>query len=127
MTLPAQLLAELKAALEAEQKKLTEELKQIADKDPKIAGHWHTRFPKFELDENASSSSREEEEDEFEEYEEALEAEHSFESRLLAIAHALERIERGTYGACARCGTEIPAERLRANPAAEYDIEHEPK
>jgi DnaK suppressor protein len=31
---------------------------------------------------------------------------------------ALQRIERGDYGLCERCGNEIPAERLEAVPAA---------
>ncbi|MFI1471861.1 TraR/DksA family transcriptional regulator [Streptomyces wuyuanensis] len=31
---------------------------------------------------------------------------------------ALERLERGTYGRCERCGEPIPAERLQARPAA---------
>jgi DnaK suppressor protein len=34
------------------------------------------------------------------------------------IATALERLERGTYGACTDCGTTIAAERLRATPQA---------
>lgn len=36
----------------------------------------------------------------------------------LAIAHALKRIEHGTYGVCANCGADIPAERLAAQPVA---------
>jgi DnaK suppressor protein len=36
---------------------------------------------------------------------------------------ALERLEAGTYGACARCGKEIPAERLEAKPYALYCID----
>jgi len=35
------------------------------------------------------------------------------------IAKALERLERGTYGACTDCGTTIAAERLRATPQAQ--------
>lgn len=34
------------------------------------------------------------------------------------IAAALERIERGVYGDCARCGEPIPEARLKADPAA---------
>ena len=30
---------------------------------------------------------------------------------------ALNRVERGTYGTCERCGAPIPAERLEAQPA----------
>ena len=38
------------------------------------------------------------------------------------IDAALERVEAGTYGICARCGNEIPAERLEARPYAIYCV-----
>ena len=34
------------------------------------------------------------------------------------VSNALERIERGAYGKCERCGNEIPQERLEALPTA---------
>lgn len=34
------------------------------------------------------------------------------------IRGALDRIEKGTYGTCQRCGNEIPPERLEARPYA---------
>jgi RNA polymerase-binding transcription factor DksA len=37
---------------------------------------------------------------------------------LSEIAAARGRIDQGTYGACARCGDEIPAERLTLRPWA---------
>jgi RNA polymerase-binding protein DksA len=40
-----------------------------------------------------------------------------------AIDAALERIEGGTYGTCARCGTPISAERLEARPWATLCID----
>ena len=36
--------------------------------------------------------------------------------RASEIRAALERVERGTYGPCERCGTEINPERLEAIP-----------
>ncbi len=47
---------------------------------------------------------------------------------LAQIERALARIDAGTYGACERCGTVIPAERLEAMPEAELCVackEHE--
>lgn len=41
---------------------------------------------------------------------------------LAQIERALERIERGTYGTCARCGTTIPEARLEAMPEAELCV-----
>ncbi len=37
---------------------------------------------------------------------------------LKKIDFALERLDSGTYRECARCGTTIPLERLRAKPSA---------
>ncbi|WCK52443.1 TraR/DksA C4-type zinc finger protein [Aneurinibacillus sp. Ricciae_BoGa-3] len=41
------------------------------------------------------------------------------------IEAALHRIEEGIYGKCLECGAQIPFERLQANPAAAYCIEHQ--
>ncbi len=38
------------------------------------------------------------------------------------IMNALERMEEGAYGKCMRCGKDIPIDRLRAIPYAEYDV-----
>jgi RNA polymerase-binding transcription factor DksA len=118
------LLEELKKALEEERTKLIEELRVIAVKDPKLKGDWDARYPQFETGEYGSHSSLETEADEVEEYEARLEAEHSLESRLLAVTHALQRIAEGIYGKCRKCGKDIPPDRLRANPAAEFCQAH---
>jgi DnaK suppressor protein len=39
-------------------------------------------------------------------------------STVAEIDQALERLDEGTYGRCAGCGTAIPAERLEAVPWA---------
>jgi len=38
--------------------------------------------------------------------------------QLSAVRDALQRIERGTYGTCADCGSPIPEGRLDARPEA---------
>ena len=38
--------------------------------------------------------------------------------QLLAVLEALQRIEHGTYGTCADCGSPIPDGRLDARPEA---------
>lgn len=38
------------------------------------------------------------------------------------IEHALDRIDKGTYGTCAGCGEEIPAPRLEAKPSVSLCI-----
>lgn len=42
--------------------------------------------------------------------------------RLEDVRAALQRIERGTYGLCERCGNEIKPERLDAIPTASMCI-----
>ncbi|HEU4449949.1 MAG TPA: TraR/DksA C4-type zinc finger protein [Gaiellaceae bacterium] len=44
--------------------------------------------------------------------------EENSEQVLSAVDQALERIENGTYGTCARCGKQIAEERLEAIPYA---------
>lgn len=115
---------ELKTVLENEHNRLVAELQSIAVPDPKMKGDWDATMPQLSGDEHGSHTELEEEADEVEEYEVRLEAEHSLESRLLEVSRALERLQKGTYGKCLQCGKEISLERLRANPAAEFDMEH---
>ena len=42
------------------------------------------------------------------------------EAELADVAHALERLEEGTYGTCEACGKPIGEERLEALPAARF-------
>ena len=44
------------------------------------------------------------------------------ENIMMDIKDALERIDKGTYGICAGCGTEIPRERLEVFPYAQMCI-----
>ena len=120
------ILEKLKKALEGEHKKLVAELKSIADPNPR-GENWDAKYPQFTLAEYGSHGSLEEEADEVEEYETRLETGHSLESRLLEVSRALGRIEKGIFGKCVSCGRAIPYERLEANPAAEYDMEHSSK
>lgn len=119
-----ELQQELKMALEKEHASLVAQLKSIAKPDPHMPGDWDAIHPQFEPEESGSHAALEEEADEVEEYEVRLEAEHSLESRLLAVTHALQRIQNNTYGICKRCRKEIRTERLKANPAAENCINH---
>ena len=117
-------LEQLKIKLEEEKKKLIAELSSFAQPNPHVTGDWNARYPKFAAEEFGSHAHRDEEEDEVEEYEARLAMEHSLESRLLEVTNALERIDKNVYGRCKKCNKEIPLDRMEANPAAEYDIEH---
>ena len=118
-------LEKLKQALQNEHDRLVAELKGFARPDPRVAGDWHARYPQFEMNETGSHAAQDEEADEVEEYEMRLATEGSLESRLLEVNRALERIKLDAYGTCAKCRKPISLERLRANPAAEFDIGHE--
>jgi DnaK suppressor protein len=39
------------------------------------------------------------------------------------ILHALSKFDDGTYGVCELTGEDIPVERLRARPVAQYTVE----
>ncbi len=39
------------------------------------------------------------------------------------LTHAIERVDRGTYGLCEVCGKAIPRVRLEAFPMATLDVE----
>ncbi len=121
------ILHELKNKLRAEHDRILGELKAIATPSAGVSGQWDAAYPKFEAGESGSHADRDNEEDEVEEYEARIGAKSSLVSQLLAITHALQRIEHHTYGTCKTCRNPIPLERLRANPAAEYDIAHEPE
>ena len=120
-------ISELREALEKEKKELVSELGSVAHPDSEVKGGWKVDFPTFERSENASHAQKEEEADEVEEYEMRLATQHELQGRLAKVERALERLKQGTYGVCSICKVQIPLERMRANPAAEYDMAHEPK
>ncbi len=43
-------------------------------------------------------------------------------SRLQKIERALERIEKGSYGTCVKCGDEIPRGRLEIMPESAFCV-----
>lgn len=49
----------------------------------------------------------------------------SAEAELREVAHALAKLDNGTYGVCEECGRPIPDERLEARPATRFDLEHQ--
>lgn len=113
------LISELKEKLEKEKTSIEQELQKFASKDNNPKGDWDTKFPN--LDSNAAGgSAMETEADEVEEYERRLPIEHSLELKLTDINSALEKIEKGNYGICEKCGKEIEEERLKTIPEARF-------
>jgi len=113
------LLKELKEKMEKEKMAIEEQLKKFAKKDEKLPGDWDTVFPKFNGGE-VGSAALEKAADEVEEYSTLLPIEYSLELRLQNINSALEKIEKGKYGVCEKCGKEIPVARLKVSPEAQF-------
>ncbi len=44
--------------------------------------------------------------------------------RFKEVKDAIKKIKAGTYGVCEECGTDIPVDRLEANPAARTCLKH---
>ena len=106
------LIETLKEELEQEKTKLIKELESFAKEDTKVEGNWDVK-PLTNED-----SDMEEKADEAQEYDNLLSLEHSLELKLKDIRLALEKIEKGEYGICEKCGKEITEERLQACPEA---------
>ncbi|MBI2055618.1 MAG: hypothetical protein HYT42_01865 [Candidatus Sungbacteria bacterium] len=121
------LLTKLRVGLEKEKERLEKELLSFAAKDEKMPDNWQAGFPARETILTSSHSSQEEYADLREEFEAELAQEQALELRLREVNRALDRMTKGTYGKCKTCGSFISEARLAANPAAEYDIEHQPK
>lgn len=106
------LLQDFKQKLEQEKVNLEKGLSSFATKDSRLEGDWDTKMPAFE------TRSEEEEGDKIEEYVSRLPVEHSLEIRLQEVNSALEKIKKGKYGKCEKCGKNIAGERLEIYPAA---------
>lgn len=121
-----QTLNELKTALLKERDLLTKELETIATPDPNVKGDWDIKHEEWSEDQITSREALESDESVNESDEDMKNKALSdrLELKLKDVNDALARIENGTYGICGICQKEIPAERLKANPAASMDIEH---
>jgi RNA polymerase-binding protein DksA len=98
----------IRALLETEHKRLAGELAQL-QKNASTAE---------ERREGSPFGKREEEANETLELEKRLTLENRVRQELAIVEHALEKIEKGTYGTCDNCRQPIPLERLEALPQA---------
>ena len=112
------LLLEFKQKLEKERVIIEEQLKRFAKEDKKLKGDWDTRFPHW--DGEAGGAGLEKAADEVEEYEARLPIEYSLELKLKNIDLALEKIKKGEYGMCEKCGKKIDEKRLKIYPEARF-------
>jgi len=109
-------IEKFKQKLEENKKELEKMLKEIAKKEDITPGEWKTKFPDF----GEHTPSLDESVDEVEEYSQNLVIENRLDFKLLDIKRALEKIKRGRYGICEKCGSEISIERLNIIPETKY-------
>src|SRR3989344_808681 len=107
-----ELQEQLKRVLEKEKSTLTKELETFAKEDKSLKNNWDVSRA------NREKGDMEEEADETQEHETLVSLEHSLELKLKDVNIALEKVEKGGYGACEKCGKEIEKERLLACPEA---------
>ena len=110
------LLKELKEKLDKQKAEIEVHLQKFATEDKKLKGDWDTRYPKFNG--GAGSQILEDAADQVEEYVTLLPLEHNLELRLQSINEALEKIKKGKYGKCEKCGKKISGDRLKIYPEA---------
>ena len=102
----------LRSRLEAEKKRLAEELEQLQA----------SASSSDERREGSPFGKREEEATEALELEKRLVLERRIKEQIVGVAHALHKFEEGTYGLCDSCGQLIDPERLEAIPEASLCI-----
>jgi len=105
-------LQELKEKLDKEKSSLQKELETFATEDKNLKHNWDAKYP------NREDGDKDDEADEAQEYDNMLSLEHSFESKLKDVNMALEKMTKGEYGKCEKCGKEIEEARLDAVPEA---------
>jgi DnaK suppressor protein len=112
-----ELIKKFKERLEKEREEIEKQLKEFA-KEGKIPEDWEAKFPHF--DGESGSGALERAADEVEEYEKLRSTEQVLEVKLKNINLALEKIKKGNYGICEKCGKEIELDRLEAVPEARF-------
>jgi len=112
-----ELIKKFKERLEKEKKEIENQLKKFA-KEGKIPDDWEAKFPHYNGE--SGSGALERAADEVEEYETLRSIEQSLELKLRDINLALEKIKKGNYGICEKCGKEIEIERLEVIPEARF-------
>lgn len=111
-----------KEKLEAERLQIEGELKSAGRLVNEETGDWEGAAP--EMDTMPPQAEWTEAADKIEEFETNRDITEKLEIRWKEIKHALEKIDRGTYGTCEVSGEEIEKDRLEANPAARTCTAH---
>jgi len=103
-----------------ERKELEAELAEIASKNPQNRGGWEANAGHMDID----SADENEVADKLEGLEENAAITSQLDNQLIEVKAALDRLTKGTYGICEKCGKPIEKDRLEANPSARVSIKH---
>ncbi|HMO79073.1 MAG TPA: hypothetical protein PJ997_01570 [Candidatus Paceibacterota bacterium] len=107
-----------KQKLLKEQERLISELQSVGRINPDNPMDWEPTAG--EIEENASDKN--DQADNIEQYEQNAAILKELEIELNEVKHALEKIEKGTYGICEESGNPISTKRLEAYPAARTNL-----
>lgn len=113
-------MEQFKTKLLSERTDLEQELASIGQKDPNAKGIWDASSGGMEVD----TADENEVADKLEEYEGNNNILAQLDNQLIEVNAALDRIEKGTFGICEKCGKPIEKDRLEANPSARLSIKH---
>jgi RNA polymerase-binding transcription factor DksA len=108
-----------KTLLIKEKETLEKDLRNIGRKIDPSGVTWETVS-----NENEDTADREDVASAIESFENNEGAVSILETQLHEVNHALEKIEKGTYGICEVSGEEIELDRLEANPSARTSKKH---
>ena len=107
-------LVEQTQLLEEKKQNLETQLRSFAEKSHGSKDDWSAKMPQFD------GANLEEEADAVEEFGTRLALERTLESELKDVNLALEKIKKGKYGICEKCGGKIREERLQVYPQAKH-------
>lgn len=111
MAISAKDLKEIQKKLLEEKENLEAELEKIAKKDPNNSDNYNAEFTDYGADETDSAS-------EVVNFGLNLSLEKTLEKSLQDVNKALDRVKKGTYGACKYCKQQIDIKRLKARPTS---------
>lgn len=109
-----------KAKLNSEKSELESQLSGISERNPANPKEWDATPGGLEVD----TADENEVADKMEELQKDTGIASKLEAQLTDVKDALDKIEKGTYGLCEKCGEPIKPERLEANPSARTCVAH---
>lgn len=112
-------LAQLKHSLLAQKKQLEGDLSNIAVKDKNLEDDYDAKYKNLDSEPMDHST----EALEVSNYQDNLSLEANLELQLRDVNDALEKMEKGVYGKCEKCKSEIKVERLEAIPHAKLCLD----